>query len=163
MQCAAGVGEEGDEEITAELALEDYLLPEAKQQDLMYCYCKSLFWTALSNGDNIQSAMSEKFDDGENHCMDWLEAYSLQKAAVYTTPLAIIFVTAVAKTILRLMTRLEGHQSKPEEVYASAVNMWLMAFINSGITIQIVYFDIFGSDVPLLLNEYDEFTQEWYS
>lgn len=129
----------------------------------MYCYCKNLFWTALMNGDSVTSAMSVPFSDGEKHCNDWLEAYSLQKIAVYTTPLAIIFVNAVAKTILRLMTRFEGHQSKPEEVYASSVNMWLMAFINSGIAIQIVYFDVFGRNVPLLLNEYDEFTQEWYS
>ena len=125
----------------------------------MYCYCKSLFWTALKAGDSITDAMNETFSDGEKHCQDWLEAYSLQKIAVYTTPLAIIFVNAVAKTILRLMTRLEGHQSRPEEVYASSVNMWLMAFINAGIAIQIVYFDAFGwKDAPLLLNEYSEFT-----
>ena len=33
------------------------------------------------------------------------------------------------------MTKLSGYQSKPEEVYASATNMYYMAFINSGIVI----------------------------
>ena len=61
------------------------------------------------------------------------------------------------------MTKLEGYQSKPEEVYASAINMTIMAFINSGLTIQLVYFRwIPGYDLPLLLNKYSTFSQEWY-
>ena len=33
------------------------------------------------------------------------------------------------------MTSYYGYQSKPEEVYASAINMYLMAFINAGVVI----------------------------
>ena len=78
-------------------------------------------------------------------------------------PFSILFVNWVSKTILRLLTRLEGYQSKPEEVYASAINMYVMAFINAGLTIQLVYFKWMpGYDLPLLLNKYDTFSQEWY-
>lgn len=78
-------------------------------------------------------------------------------------PFSIVFVNWVSKTILRIMTRIEGYQSKPEEVYASAINMYVMAFINAGLTIQLVYFRWMpGYDLPLLLNKYDTFSQEWY-
>ena len=78
-------------------------------------------------------------------------------------PFSILFVNWVSKTVLRLLTRLEGYQSKPEEVYASAINMYVMAFINAGLTIQLVYFKWMpGYDLPLLLNKYDTFSQEWY-
>ena len=59
---------------------------------------------------------------------------------------------------------MEGYQSKPEEVYASTINMYVMAFINSGLTIQLVYFKwIPMTDLPLVLNKYDSFSQEWYN
>ena len=78
-------------------------------------------------------------------------------------PFSILFVNWVSKTVLRLLTRLEGYQSKPEEVYASAINMYVMAFINAGLTIQLVYFKWMpGYNLPLLLNKYDTFSQEWY-
>ena len=53
----------------------------------------------------------------------------------FSVPLAILFVTAVSKTILRVMTRLGGYQSRSEEVYAAAVNMWLIAFITTGLMV----------------------------
>lgn len=41
--------------------------------------------------------------------------------------------------------------------------MYVMAFINAGLTIQLVYFKWMpGYDLPLLLNKYDTFSQEWY-
>lgn len=65
------------------------------------------------------------------------------------------------------MTVLEGHQSKPEEVYASARNMALLSFINSGLMIQIVYFQFlddtsdFGKTFGLK-GTFKQFNQEWY-
>ena len=54
---------------------------------------------------------------------------------MYFVPFAIVFVNWVSKTILRIMTQYYGYQSKPEAVYASTINMFLMAFINTGIVI----------------------------
>ena len=59
---------------------------------------------------------------------------------MYLVPFSIVFVNWISKTILRIMTKYYGYQSKPEEVYASTVKMFYMAFINSGIVIQLVYF-----------------------
>lgn len=62
------------------------------------------------------------------------------------------------------MTHFEGYQSKPEEVYASSINMFIMAFVNSGLTIQLVYLKLLpGTNLPLMLNKYDSFSQDWYS
>ena len=60
-------------------------------------------------------------------------------------PVVILLVNAVSKTILRFMTRLEGYQSRPEEMYAATSNMSYMAFINTGLLVQIVYFHWSGS------------------
>ena len=41
--------------------------------------------------------------------------------------------------------------------------MYLLTFINSGIVIQLVYFEWLPNvELPFLLAEYDEFTQKWY-
>mmetsp|Transcript_20514 Transcript_20514/g.25229 ORF Transcript_20514/g.25229 Transcript_20514/m.25229 type:complete len:199 (+) Transcript_20514:2399-2995(+) len=41
--------------------------------------------------------------------------------------------------------------------------MFIMAFINSGLVIQLVYFKwIPKTEVPLVLNKYDSFSTEWY-
>lgn len=107
--------------------------------------------------------MLQPFSDGEAYCLDWLEAYSLQQIASYTVPLAILIVNGISKKILRLMTTYEGFHSKPEEVSKSSVKMWVMAFVNTGLIVQIVYFDWFrGVSLPFLLTEYSEFTSEWY-
>ena len=82
---------------------------------------------------------------------------------MYLVPFSIVFVNYISKTILRVMTQYYGYQSKPEEVYASTFNMYAMTFINSGIVIQLVYFKwLPNTEVPLLLAEYEEFTQKWY-
>ncbi len=76
-----------------------------------------------------------EFEDGKKHCLDWFKNYSISKSLLYLVPFMIIFVNFIAKTILRLMAKFYGYQSKPEEVLASSINMFLMSFINSGIVI----------------------------
>ena len=85
--------------------------------------------------------MRTKFDAsgeneaGEMYCWSWFEDYSLSKTLLYAVPFSIIVVNFISKTILRMMTSYYGYQSKPEEVYASAVNMFWMSFINTGLVI----------------------------
>ena len=63
-----------------------------------------------------------------------------------------------------MMTRYEGYQSRPEEMSAAVFNMTLIAIINTGLLVQIVYFDwTRGFTLPFLLSEYKEFTTQWYT
>lgn len=105
--------------------------------------------------------MREPFEDGELYCWDWFKDYSLANTLLLAVPFSIVFVTWLSKTILRISTQWHGYQSKPEEVAASSVNMFLMSFITTGIVIQLIYFNWLG-DIEflpgLLLAEYDEFT-----
>ena len=130
----------------------------------MFCFCRSRFWDLIAEKKSPYEEMRFEFDDGEQHCWNWFKDYSLSKSLLYLVPFSIIFVNWVSKTILRLMTKLYGYQSKPEEVLSSSVNMFLMSFINSGVVIQLVYFQwLPGSEkIPLMLAEYDSFSQEWY-
>ena len=96
-------------EITQEAALLDFNLPEDQQSNKMYCYCRSLLWKNLAAGSDPLSDLKEEFSDGEEHCVDWLTAYSLQKTLLYGVPFSILFVNWVSKTVLRLLTRLEGY------------------------------------------------------
>ena len=128
----------------------------------MYCYCRSLFWNAISNGESFNAALDFKFADGEKHCLDWLDKYTLTRTVLIAVPFAIIIVSWISSTILRFMTRLEGYQSRPEEVYASTINMYYMSFVNTGIVIFIVYFQFPNFKIPFLINEFDSFSQRWY-
>lgn len=125
----------------------------------MYCYCQGLFWKNINAKESPYSDLKATFPDGNQYCWDWFGEYSLSKTLLYTVPLSIVFVNFIAKTILRIITKMSGFQSKPEEVLSSAINMSLMAFINSGIVIQLVYFNWWPQvDLPLLLASYDEFS-----
>lgn len=129
----------------------------------MFCYCRHILWSELGSGNDPWEALSALFSDGEAHCKDWFAQFTISKTLLLSVPVAILFVNWISKTILRIMTRFEGYQSKPEEVYASTVNMFIMTFINAGLTIQLVYFKwIPGINLPFLLNKYDSFSQEWY-
>ena len=124
-----------DTEITEAAALADTKLPEDQQSNKMYCYCRSIFWEKINDNESPYSDMRYEFEDGEMHCWSWFQDYSLSKTLLYAVPFSIIVVNFISKTILRLMTSYYGYQSKPEEVYASAVNMFWMSFINTGLVI----------------------------
>ena len=59
---------------------------------------------------------------------------------IYGVPMAIVFVNWLAKTILRLITFIEGRHSKPQLIQSSAINMFIISFIDVAIAIQLVYF-----------------------
>lgn len=79
-------------------------------------------------------------------------------------PLAITMVTTTSSFILRLMAKFEKHHSRPDEIYSSAINMFLLSFINNSILILLVNFNL-GKNfrhLPILSGSYDEFSVEWY-
>jgi hypothetical protein len=68
--------------------------------------------------------------------------YVASQGLVFIVPAAIAFVTTVSKIILRKMTSFEKHHSRPEEVYASAINMFVMTFVNTSLLILLVNFNL---------------------
>jgi len=96
---------------------------------------------ALDNLSNTYDFLKEKFDDGNDYCLDWSkEAIGIQ-FLIYVVPLAIIFINWLAKKILRTITVYEGRQSKPELLYSSGINMFIISFIDVAVAIQLVYFE----------------------
>ena len=146
--------------ITEEEALADYLLSQAdgEHSDTMWCYCRGIMWEYLGKKESPYDALRKPFSDDEMHCWEWFGEYSLASSLVYLVPFSIVFVNWLSKTILKVMTTYYGYQSKPEEVYASTVNMFYLTVINSGLVIQFVYLKWTDVDVPLLLGEFTEFT-----
>ena len=112
-----------------------------QQSNKMFCYCQKIFWTNVSASKSPYDELKEPFENGEQYCWSWFKDYSLAKTLLYSVPLSILFVNFLSKTFLRVITKMNGYQSKPEEVHASAINMFLMSFINTGVVIQLVYFD----------------------
>ena len=82
------------------------------------------------------------FQNGEKYCADWLPKYILDNVMIIMVPLVIIVVNFISKNILRRITRFEKRQSKPQEVYASAFNMFVLSFLNSGIVILLINFKV---------------------
>ena len=91
--------------------------------------------------------------------------YVVDNVLIIAVPLIIISVNFISKTILRHMTRFEKRQSKPQVVYASAFNMAVLSFLNSGVVILLINFrldSLSDASVPLLKGEYKKFSSEWY-
>ena len=86
--------------------------------------------------------MDFKFEDGEKYCEQWLPKYILDNIMIILVPFIIIVINFISKRILMRMTRFEKRQSKPQEVYASAFNMFVLSFLNSGIIILLINFRV---------------------
>jgi len=86
--------------------------------------------------------MNFPFQNGEYYCEEWLPKYILDNVMIILVPLVIILVNFISKTILRRMTKFEKRQSKPQEVYASAFNMFVLSFLNSAIIILLINFQV---------------------
>ena len=82
--------------------------------------------------------MEFSFENGEYYCTEWLPKYILENLMLVSVPLVIIALNFISKTILRRMTKFEKRQSKPQEVYASAFNMFVLSFLNSGVVILLI-------------------------
>ena len=98
-----------DVEITQIQAYEDNKLPEDQQNNLMYCYCRSILWEALGKNENPYDKLQEPFPDGEDYCWDWFGSYTLAQSLVYLVPFSIVFINWLSKTILRIMTQFYGY------------------------------------------------------
>ena len=76
----------------------------------MYCYCQELLDKAYEEGINGESitAFRKAFDDGTAYCYNWSFSQIGSSLLIYSVPMAITFVNFISKTILRLITRIEG-------------------------------------------------------
>lgn len=131
----------------------------------MHCFCRQLFYEALDERTSINEAMEYKFDNGESYCEEWLPMFVLDNVMIILVPLVIIVVNFISKTILRRMTRFEKRQSKPQEVYASAFNMFVLSFLNSGVVVLLINLKVesmSGHSLPILKGDYTKFSAEWY-
>lgn len=131
----------------------------------MHCYCRRILFEALDKRSDIYQAMDFPFSNGEHYCKEWLPKYILDNVMIIVVPLVIIVVNFISKTILRRMTKFEKRQSKPQEVYASAFNMFVLSFLNSAIIILLINFKVDSMDdqsIPILKGDYKKFSTEWY-
>lgn len=68
---------------------------ETNRVGLMHCYCLNQFI-------NIQfQVINIKFNDGQIHCKDWFEKYSLANAFVYMVAAGIAILNISVKSLLR--------------------------------------------------------------
>jgi len=91
--------------------------------------------------------------------------YLLSNTLVFAVPAIIIFLNFISKTILRIMSRFEKRQTKTEEIRSSFVNMMFLSFLNTGVIILLVNFNLRsaeGTHLPLFQGSYSEFSVEWY-
>ena len=156
-------------DVLEEAAIQDYQLGRDNRVGLMPCFCMNKYQEAKDSGFSIQESLDFELSDGKRHCKDWLSNYNQSFVLVYGVPLIIVFINWVSKTILRIMTRFEKNQNKPREVYASAINMFMLQFINSGIIILLVNFRLTDKTftswfpIPILEGKYQKFTADWYT
>ena len=73
--------------------------------------------------------------EGEELCVDWLKNASYANTWALSIPAVIALVGWIVKSILRRMSKFEGHKNRPAEVYNAAKYMWFLATLNIGFII----------------------------
>jgi hypothetical protein len=87
----------------------------------------------------------------------------LSNALIFVVPLIISIVNYVSKLVLVLLSAFEKHQSFPEHIYKSAINMMICSVLNTAGVILLVNFNIEKElPIPILQGSYKEFSVEWY-
>lgn len=151
--------------VSKDLAYSDQVKPLEEREGWMHCYCREIFIQAFQSRANLDEAVDFEFENGQRYCQEWLPKYILDNVMVIIVPLMIIVINFISKTILRKMTSFEGRQSFPEQVYASAFNMFVLSYLNSGVIILLINFKVDSmedADLPILKGDYKKFSSEWY-
>ena len=90
--------------------------------------------------------------------------YLLSNALILVVPLVISIKNYMSKVVLVLLSSFEKHQSQPEHIYKSAINMMICSILNTAGVILLVNFNIEKElPIPILQGSYKEFSVEWYS
>ena len=96
--------------ITLNEAWTDYQLPDDQMQNLMYCYCRNIFWSSISKGKNPNDEFKTiVVGNDEKPCVDWFKDYTLSKSLLYAVPFSILLVNLISKTILRKLATMYGY------------------------------------------------------
>lgn len=66
----------------------------------------------------------------------------LSNLLILGIPLAIVLITYISKTFLRLITAFEKPQSEAEQMLSSAINMFILSYVNVGIVLFLVNFNL---------------------
>jgi len=137
---------------TLEGAWEDKALG-TEGKGVLYCYCKENMWKLLSKGGDVLPEYKAVFTNSDAICEGFVSRYMWGNILTYGTSFAIIILTWLAKTILRLISSFEKSQTKSEEMLESAILMFCLSYVNVGVVLFLVNFNIgSGSD---WLNEHN--------
>lgn len=107
----------------------------------MPCYCKS-YWIAGAKVGKATSNLEEPFPNGETYCKSWFEAYFVQQILIIAIPCVISLTNSISKTVMKFLAKFEKKQNKADETYSITRNMMLISYINTGLVILAVNFQL---------------------
>lgn len=100
--------------------------------------------------------------------------YGLQQSAVVGTALVVVVINVIASLVFTLSVRIEKSHSIKEETMGQFKKLTLLQFINIGIVVLIINFNLTETDekgesepwlgfLPIFNGEFSDFSSEWYS
>lgn len=111
----------------------------------------------------------DSFSQQNTICGGFAGNYILAQVLLIGVPFIIIAITAISKMIVAKITSFEKAQSKSEMMLSKAVNLFILTYVNVGILLFLVNFNLGGlSDilkknyVPLFQGEFTTFSVQWY-
>lgn len=113
--------------------------------------------------------LNKQFNNKESICNGFAGRYLLSNLLILGIPLAIVFITYISQTFLRLITAFEKPQSEAEQMLSSAINMFLLSYINVGIVLFLVNFNLGSKSeilskykIPIFQGQFTTFSVQWY-
>lgn len=131
---------------------------------VLYCYCKNEMFAVIES-DLSWNDIVAQFDNEGSLCEGFAQRYIISNALILGIPLAIVLITYISKTILRVITSFEKAQNKSEQMLASAINMFLLSYFNVGLVLFLVNFNLGKQssilkkyNIPLFQGQYTTFS-----
>jgi hypothetical protein len=112
---------------------------------------------------------SRQFNNNDSICNGFARRYLLSNLLILGIPLAIVLITYISKTFLRLITAFEKPQSEAEQMLSSAINMFILSYVNVGIVLFLVNFNLGSKSsilakykIPIFQGQFTTFSVQWY-
>lgn len=117
----------------------------------MSCYCLQ----------NLISINNLEFKDGEKHCMVWFKDFFWVLFLIYGTPLLIVLLNFLLKTIVRKLSPWEKRRNKTIELIQVTIKMFMIQFLNTAVILLVV-----NGGIPYITYKngsyYEDFSVGWY-
>lgn len=139
-----------EKNISGNISINEAKLLYTSESDIT-CYCKQ---------QSVQNLMSN--ENCKEFCQDYINSLAQSTFLRLCTSMFIVFISYLLKLIIKYLSKFERYKAKSEKRKTLLVKMFLLSFINTGLTTLLINSKIYEHNEGLN-GKYDEINREWYN